>query len=448
MSDDIITQDKQDQLSIVPGTPQYVPVSENVYDNIAETLDALENVCIDGESINPIPTSLLANSFKKLIPDTEIGMKLSQALPMSDADIKAVQIKMEVENSLESRKAKISATSKTLKDLTGARIRVAYRLCRYMSQLLGMWKQGEPSIFSMAGNIPGLNMYEMPIPFDPYAGLIRGMTTPRLQLEDITNSQFEYTYIAGTGNDEQLFRGKGMSVLPPPLHDGYYPDPPFIYRKQMYTPPDYDPKQDVPLAFYLNIMEFLVNHLEIGSSTGGGAFTGIGTTMDKKPRTQNIDDRSAVLALLNPNIARLAWPCRDDLETFEEYVLIPHVEELLVDQAPMDVCSILKEEMGLTHPEAEDYMEVAKTYAREAHNFDPDRERSILVNKVHKLAARCGDAGMVSTELKSLMSVSQLLHLTKHVEDTNIDKRAGLKSALEERMNAGKVLDAGDINEA
>jgi hypothetical protein len=371
-------------------------------------------------------------------------MKLSQALPMSDADIKAIQVKINLERSLESIKAKISCTAQTLKDISGPRIRVAYRLCRYMSHLLGHGKVGEPSIFTMAGNAPDLNTYEFPMPYDPMRGLRRGMATPRMLIEDMTNSQYEYTFMV----EDNLFRGKGVSILPPPLHDGYYPDPPFLYRKQAYTPPDYDPKADVPLSYYLNIMEFLVNYLEIGSSSGGGAFTGIEEgSIDKKPRSQNIEDRSATFALLNPGIARLAWPCRDDLETFEEYVLIPYVEAILVKHSLLHATEVIKESMGLTHPEAFDYIEVAKTYARDAHNFDTDRERSILISKLDNITDRCRSAGMVSTELKSIMHKGQILGLTKHVEDTNIDKRAGLKSALEEKLNAGRVLEAGLENE-
>jgi hypothetical protein len=433
MSDNTNTDTKLAQQTVSPPSP------ETVYQKIHQTLQALDTICIDGHSPTPIPTALTANSFKKLIPETESGMKLSEALPMSDADIAGIKIRRDLETSVEAIRAKVQSTAKTLNEISGARIRVAYRLCRYMSHLLGYGAVGEPSIFTMAGNTAEVNRYEIPFPYDPIKGLTRGMTTPRIMLEAMTNAPYIYSFNFG----DTVYTTKGMSVLPPPLHDSYFPDPAYIYRKKLFTPVDYDPKGDIPLTYYLNIMEYLVNYLEIGSSTGGGAFTGVSpTTIDKTPRTQNIEDRSATLALLNPNIARIAWPCRDDLETFEEYVLIPHVERILVKNTPLKAENILKETMGLTHPEAVDYLEVAKTYARDAHNFDPDRERSLLVNKLHRLAGRCDDAGMVSTELKSIMSISQILGLTKHVEDTNIDKRAGLKSALEEKLNAKKIIEA------
>ena len=434
MSNDI----KIDEGSLLPA-----PSSEKVYQGIARTLDALDKVCIDGHSPAPLHVDLLGQSFKRYIPDTEVCMKLSEALPMSDADIAAVKAKKDLEQTLGYIKANVSATAKTLNEITGARIRVAYRLCRFMSHLTGQGKLGEPSIFTMTGNIPDANLYEIPMPYDPIKGLSTGMATPRVLLEEISNSQYEYTILLGN----QAFKTAGMSILPPPMHDGYYPQNPAFLRKNNYTPADYDPKSDTPLAFYLNIMEFLVRHLGIGGGnlSGAGAYTGTDTqSPDKSVRTQNLDDRSAVLALLNPDIARLAWPARDDLETFEEHVLIPYVERLIVDNSPLDAGRLLEEEMGLTHFETEDYMEVAKTYAMDAHNFDTERERSIMINKIHGLAGRCGDAGMVSTELKSLMSVSQILGLTKHAEDTNIDKRDGLKSALEEKLNAGKLLKAGE----
>lgn len=409
--------------------------SEKLYQGIARTLNALDNVCIDGHSTTPLHVELLANSFKRYIPDTEVCMKLSEALPMSDADIKAVKAKKAIEQTLEYIKANVSATAKTLNEITGARIRVAYRLCRFMSHLTGQGKLGEPSIFTMTGNLPDANLYEIPMPYDPIKGLSTGMATPRVLLEEITNSQYTYTILLGG----QPYKTIGMSILPPPMHDSYFPENPAILRKNNYTPANYDPKSDTPLAFYLNIMEFLVRHLGIGGGnlSGAGAYTGTkNQSPDKGVRTQNLDDRSAVLALLNPDIARLAWPARDDLETFEEHVLIPYVERLIVDNSPLDAGKILEEEMGLTHFETEDYMEVAKTYAMDAHNFDSERERSIMINKVHGLSSRCKDAGMVSTELKSLSTISQILGLTKHTEDTTIDRRDGLKSALEDSLEA------------
>jgi len=429
MSEDIIKQDNNNLATYQP------PSSDEIYNHIEEMVGALDNVCIDGFSPAPINNSLVANSFKKFIPDTEVGMKLSEALPMSDADILAVKKKKELESTLGYIKANVAATSKTLNEITGARVRVGYRLARYMSHLTGYGKLGQPSIFTMSGNAPDANLYEIPMPYDPIKGLSSCMATPRALLEEISQSQYIYTILIANNQ----FKTNGMSILPPPLHDGYYPENPAILRKNGYTPANYDAKTDIPLTFYLNIMEFLVRHLGIGGGnlSGVGAYTGTGQqSPDTNVRTQNIDDRSAVLALLNPNIARLAWPSKDDLETFEEHVLIPYVERLIVKNSPLEAGKILQEEMGLTHFEAEDYMEVAKTYAADAHCFDAERERSIMLNKVHDVADRCGDAGMVSTELKSLMSISQILGLTKHAEDASIDRRVGLKTALEEVLNS------------
>jgi hypothetical protein len=266
-------------------------------------------------------------------------------------------------------------------------------------------------------------------------------------MEEITKSPYCYTYeIEG-----YIYVYRGMSLLPPPICDqlltNYGKNPEIIpenVRMVDYIPPNYRTDMDIPLNFYVNIMEFLADRLGIGGGTHkiAGGFTGIepSVTVTDNVESINTEDKGALLALLNPKIARLSWPCRDDIETFEEAVLIPYVEQITIENSQIEAENKIMTELGLTRAEAIDYIEVAKTYAREVHNFDPDRERSILVSKLQALATKCSDALQVTTELNANKTILQVLGLTKHEDEAITDKRAGLKTALDEKLSEAKVL--------
>jgi hypothetical protein len=418
-----------------PPLPAFVPI-ETLYDTIEDTLRALSHVTVSGEAPpSTLTPRLQAYNTKKYIPDTEIEMLHTSALPMADKDIKAFKEARDRRMSLKTRITEMRMPDKSLAEITGARIRVAYRLTRYMAHVRGLGKIGEPLIFTMAAANNQINLMELPIPYDPATGWYRGLETLRNMLADITAQDFTYTYAFTTQDavGPQLWATKGMSILPPPLHDGYFHEngrPRWFYRQANYTPESYSPLSDGPLNAYLNMMEFLVRHLGIGESNFG----------------QALEDEAAASALLNPKIARLAWPCRDDLETYEEYVLLPYVNRVAIEETPVDAIDELKKVLGLTHAEAVDYLETAKTYAEQAFVFDPQRERALMVNKLHALAGECNEAGMVTTQLNSMKTILQVLGLTKHQEDSNVDRRETLSSALEGEI-INKSLPAGEAKE-
>lgn len=394
-----------------------------MYQTIAETINALQTTFIDGfipdnRQLSPI---LKAHSTKKYIPDTEIEMLHTHALPLSDQQVKDFKESETRRKSLQFRIEELKNTSKTLAEITGARVRVAYRLARYMTHVRGLGAVGQPLIFTMASTNAQINLLELPMPFNPTAGWYRGLTAVRNLLADASEGDHTYSYLI---NDE-VYTAKGLPILPPPLHDGYFPvngTKAWEYRRRNHTPADYDPRCDGPLNTYLNIIELLVRHLSIG--------------------VLNTDDEAAVACLLNPAIARLAWPCRDDIETFEEYVLLPWLNKMLVDYSPIKAIDEVKRQLNLTHAEAFDFIETAKTYSQHAFTFDPERERSTMLNKLHQLAGACDEAAMVTTQLNTYKLTLQVLGLTKHEEDTNIDKREALSSALEADVVERKLLPA------
>jgi hypothetical protein len=384
--------------------------TNDIYRSIAQTIEALRTITVDG--VGEISTLLQAHNTKKFLPDTEIEMLHSNALPATKVQVEEFkQISLQ-RNSLQHRIGQLKLSTHTLAETTGARLRIAYRLARYMTHIRGIGGIGQPLIFSFASSNAQVNLLEMPLPYNPTTGWYRGMAAIRALLAEITQNGQKYTYLI----ENDVFEATGMSILPPPLHDGYFPEnlPAWQARRQNYTPEDYNPLMDGPLATYLNICELLVRHLTIGEV--------------------DLHEQAAATALLNPRIARLAWPCRDDIETFEEYVLLPYIIEVLVKNTPIKAVEFLKKEMRLTHAEAFDFVETAKTYSQQAFVFTPERERSVMINKLHRLADECNEAGMVTTELNTHKTILQILGLTRHEEDTNVDKRETLSSALEAQI--------------
>jgi len=410
-----------------------VPLAEAImstdamYAIIGKTKSALKHTTVDGLSADPIDAELQAQPNKKYLPDTEVEMLQSQAVPMSDVDIKVQKEIIKYTTSVQYRQKQLSIPTMTLAEITGARVRIAYRLVRYMSHVRGIGQVGLPLIFSMGAKNPQVNLFELPLPYDPTRGWYRGLSAVRNLLATIQESDYQYTYLI----DDAVFTAKGMSILPPPIHDGYYPADKETWqcRREQYVPESYRGDTDAPLAIYLNICELLVRHLGIGEIS--------------------VEEQAAVAAMLNPKISRLSWPCSDEIETFEEYILLPYIGRILVKKSQDNTIKALKEDMSLTHAEAFDMVEMYKTYAREINTFDPEMERSPMLSRLQNLEQDCGEAGMVTTQLNTIKASAQILGLTKHEEESNVDRKQALSGMLEAEIVGQKKTEqiAGDAEQ-
>ena len=382
-----------------------------MYAAIGKTLSAMEHTTVDGRSSDDLDAELQANPNKQYIPSTELQMLHASAVPMSEADVKAEEEILALTTSTQYRQRKLTIPTMTLAETTGARVRIAYRLVRYMAHIRGIGQVGKPLIFSMGVSNPQIDLFSLPLPYNPMVGWHRGLSAVRNLLATSNESEYTYSYLI----ENRVLDARGMSILPPPIHDGYYPaGQAWKYRREQFVPADYKAVADAPLAIYLNIMELLVRHLGIAEVS--------------------IEEQAAVCALLNPKIARLAWPCRDDIETFEQYVLLPYIGRVCVKRSQANAIDALKEDMGLTHAEAFDLVEMYKTYAKEVDTYDPDMERSLIIAKLQDLAQECGDASMVTTQLNTYKTYLATLGLTTHEDDSNVDRRKALSSALEDRV--------------
>ena len=399
--------------------------TDTMYQGIYDVLKALLNTTVSGKSEIPITPAMQAVPGKQYIPDTEIQMLQNEAVPMSDTDVKdALEMQKRI-TSVQYRQEQLTVPDKTLAEITGSRVRVAYRLIRYMAHVRGVGETGKPLILSM-GTRNGLQISKatIPMPFDPTKGWYRGMTAIRNLLAQAAESPYRYSYLL----NGDCYTAKGMSIMPPPIHDGYYPKdvPKWKSRREQYVPATYRADTDAPLATYLNICELLVRHIGIAE--------------------EDIGEQAAVAALLNPTIARLSWPCWDDIETFEEYVLLPYIGRIMVKTSQDAAVDTLKKELRLTHAEAFDLMEMYKTYAQQANVFDPVIERSLHIAKLQRLGQECSESQMVTTQLKTYEAEARILGLTKHDDDSNIDRRTEFSNILEaDIIKRKKPDDSQDI---
>ncbi len=423
MSDELAKVSKDDDIS-----PETLLSVDAMYNLMEQQLTALNNTTV-GDYSPDLSAEMQAHSNAKFVPATEIEMVEMNAVPMSDADIEGFRQQRDREQSHQYRRKQLQVPTMTLTEITGARVRVAYRLVKYMATIRGIGGIGIPLIISMASFHGQINLFEMPMRYDPSAGWFRGLAAVRNLLAQADEMGYTYSYIIGNG----VCREQGMSILPPPIHDGYYPvdpnKPPWQYRQERYTPPAYTAMTDTPLAIYLNICELLVRHLGISIR---GVDMGDGINKRKIDTYRDVYEQAAVCAMLDPMKARTAWPSRDDIETFEESILLPFVGRIMARKSQDTSIAYLKAEMGLTYNEAFDLVECYKTYAKYANVLNPENERAIEMSRLDRLADVCSEAGMVTTELNTRKARLQVLGLTRHEEDGNVDKRANLESRLEE----------------
>jgi hypothetical protein len=210
----------------------------------------------------------------------------------------------------------------------------------------------------------------------------------------------------------------GLSYLPVPIPDQMYPDqaPQILadMRRNRVVPEGYSPYDDVGLMTQLFIYEQIAEHLDIGRS---------------EPR-----EAAALAALLHPNIARLAWPTRDELENYEEMLLFPWIYHTLITNSNERTARILSNQIGVTHFEAMDYLEAAKYYIQYIARFGRDIERPLMLSRVDGLVDRCLDDQMVTTALNGMKLKMQALGITSPGEELAEDRQTALSSGLREKI--------------
>lgn len=309
----------------------------------------------------------------------------------------------------------------TLQQIAGDRTRIAYRLIRLMAQIKGDVKPGELLLKQLSNYENLTTKWEFPLPYRPGRGTFRGVRHVIKILLELNNAHTTYTFEQGPSAPATYTWG--TSYLPVPVPDDIFPDqdPKMIAqaRRLEQIPADYDEYEDYGLIGQLYMYEQCASHLNIGKD--------------------DPMEMAALSALLNPKIARLAWPTVDEMEAFEETVLLPWVYHWMTRYSYEKMQSFLQEQLKVTYLEAMDLLETAKYFVSKVARFSKDIERGVMFSKVDRLMDDCQLSGMVSTELNAMKLKMQAVGLTTPGEDLYQDRQMALSSGLRDKIKKHEV---------
>ena len=393
-----------------------------------ERKSALQSVCVDGTGMDRFSPNLRA-TVTNVYGMTEKEMFEAGAIPMTQEQQKALLTLERYRKSLAFYRSQVAAPALTLAETTGSRVRCAYRLIRQLALIYGDCKPGKLLVETISTYQHQLSKWELPHPYVPGQGLFRGYHAVIELLQAFNERMVTYTI---HGNNCKPVYCWGLSYLPVPVPDQAFPDQsPLILaerRKNSDFPPKYSPFDDYGLVSQLFIYEQIANVLDIGKD--------------------DPQELAGLSALLNPNIARLAWPSRDELETFEETILFPWIYHQLTKYSYEHTCRQLQQEMRLTYIEAMDYLETAKHFVKYVARFNKDLERSIMLSKVDALTDKCIEDGLVTTALNAMKLKAMMTDLTRPGDDIHEDQQLALSTGLREKINAVESRETKELPES
>lgn len=402
--------------------------------SIAELLEAkaLQStaqsiVTVSGGNIEQFPPCFVSNSLNIFSPTPEQEIFESSPIPLTKEQVDIFDAKSRRKAKMQDLESRLNAPNTPIAELYGTKILIAYRLIRSMAQIRGDIGIGDLLLEKLSSSSQTASKWDFPLPFYIGRGCFRGCRDVIHVLQHCSNSpSIRYSY-RPSPESTTYYITRGLPLLPPPLIDAYFPaDQVLDLRDTPYSPKGYDPSEDPALTYFLLANELLSEFLNLENDSE--------------------EARKSVAALLNPKIARLAWPGRDDLETFEENVLFPYISNLISYNSYQKVIDTLQRPvwysavgssgeifggLGLTRQESIDYLETAKYYNSRVATFSVKTERSVMLNKLDTLSDICRESGMVNTELKTHQLRMQAVGLTQAespVED--------LRKALSKRLRA------------
>lgn len=382
---------------------------------VAEKQVAMGHVTCDGSNLERFSPQL-RNIVSNVSTLTEEDMRRSNGVPLSKDDVIRLDKLAAYKNSMEYMRLVLQGPALTLEQTAGDRTRLAYRLIRMLAKIRGDVKAGDLLLVKLSSWAHVVTKWEMPLPFIPGRGTFRGVRHIVELLNDMNKPHVTYTYGQGEGQG-QVYTW-GVSYLPVPIPDQDYPDqaPQMLasYRMDRHVPENYDPCEDYGLVAQLFIYEQLAEHLGIGQD--------------------NPNEIAALTALLHPKIARLAWPTLDELESFEETVLLPWIKGRMAVYSYDRVIADMMELMHMTYIEAMDMLETGKSFVRYIARYSKEMERSIMFTKLDVLGDDCVADGMISTRLNTMKLRMMAIGLTTPGDDIHEDRQIALSSGLREKI--------------
>jgi hypothetical protein len=304
--------------------------------------------------------------------------------------------------------AHLTATSKTIEETKGWRVRAAYRLVTYMARITGILQGPTPLMSILLGEF---SKDPCNIPFEPPDGQIVSGTS--YIIESMARlSDVEYVYSIGESTHYP-----GMTLLPPPIPDHAWCTAssrviPHL-RRTMSEPRDYEPEDDHALAIWLDCYDYLASSLWISQGTIEEPGSGIYGTA----------------GMFNANSCRMLWPTQDELITYENLIML-YVYDLICEKSIQYVEGEVMKKLGYGRDEALMLVKTALRYGNALYEDDMDTGKVRELKALDIIMDAAKDSQDVRAALSARKSFQQLAGMTKESGDLAEDFRLMASKAL------------------
>lgn len=334
----------------------------------------------------------------ELCPSTVRKMRRSGILPLSEK---------EFEDSHRSRFKKdllagFKLINKSFDEVKGYRVRVAYRLLRYMARVRG----DLPGFSKLSTCLTG--RWTIPHSFNLNEGYKLGTKGIRSLLQCLDKDPNTYTFF--DGERFKTIKG-GVTYLPPAIPDahylnmgaGSYQD---IYDMRMsrQIPTDYVPDLDSQLVLYCESMEMLADHLSVHEGT------------ELEPHA----GRYGLAGLLSPKSARMAWPTLDEICMYEDGLILYIYDNLLNSYSEREVELEVMRHFGVDRDEAMDLVRMSREVGSNIYREDMEMARASLIGRMGRLAEQAASSD-IRTSFAALKEQAKLKGLTRTEAESEDD---------------------------
>lgn len=365
--------------------------------DIIEREECIETITIEEALsecfISPTPESAFGRT--DIHPSTVRSLRKSGILPLS-RDLHKDWEAHKKKSGLLLKRLKLPNMS--LKETKGFRVRVAYRLIRYMSRIRG----DQPAFSPLSVCLNGL--WKMPQPFRPDQGYIDGTKGIRALLHAWSNSNNTFTY-----NDRgSLMTVKGVTYLPPAISDqAYIIDGANSYediwkdRVSRKVPKNYDPDEDESLIYFCETMEMLADKLQAHEGSYVEPDAGI----------------LGIVGLLSPRTARIAWPTIDELIMYEDDLVMHIYDDILTRSSSNNSEKEIMRLFGVERFEAMDLLRMAREVGTSSYREDMEQARIMAIGRMDRVADHA-ESFDIRTSLAAMKEGNKLKGLTR-IEETS-----------------------------
>lgn len=321
--------------------------------------------------------------------------------PVSEARLEFQRVESKRANDTELFKKMLELDNLTLADTKGYRIRAAYRLVRQFLRIKGQltgWSRIQP-VMDCAVQGTDISRWSLPTNVQ-LSEFLTGYRGVRNTLLAIDASKFRYTVNTAEG----LRAFKGSTPLPPTLPDQLYgtndPKELWAMRVDRYVPPDYDPREDLPLTLYCEAMCLIAHQMTMQKGAPEEPWSGI----------------YGLAGLLNPYTARMAWPTRDELVMFEEELML-HVYDIATTMSELSTQNYLRQFFGFTRWESVDITKAAIQAGGMLYAAQAEEQRSLVLSQIERVIDKCSTSLDPRAELAGIKLKAQILGLTANIEN-------------------------------